>query len=56
MTQQDPSADEYYAINTAATEWEASYNPKLGVDLGRLMLRKDTQLRASCCLIWRGTR
>ena len=41
MSQQDPSADEYYAIDTTTTEWEASFNPKLGVDLGRLMLRKD---------------
>ncbi len=41
MTPQDPSADEYYAIDTKSTEWEASHNPRLGVDLGRLMLRKD---------------
>ncbi len=41
MTSQDPSADEYYAIDTNSVEWEASHNPKLGVDLGRLMLRMD---------------
>ena len=43
MKQQDPSADEYYAIDTTSAEGEASFNPKLGVDLGRLMLRKDPQ-------------
>jgi len=33
--------EEFYAIDTHGTPWEASFNPKLGVSLGRLMLRKD---------------
>ena len=33
--------EQYTTIDTNAVEWEGSYNPKLGVDLGRLMLRKD---------------
>ena len=33
--------DSYYSIDTRETEWDASYNPKLGVSLGRLMLRED---------------
>ena len=31
----------FNAIDTDSTEWDLSHNPKLGVDLGRLMLRKD---------------
>ena len=33
--------EQFYAINIHSAEWEASFNPKLGVNLGRLMLRKD---------------
>lgn len=51
MTPQDTSSDEYYAIDTAKTQWEASHNPKLGVDLGRLMLRKDPRTAAETRMI-----
>ena len=33
--------EQYTVIDTKAVEWDKSFNPKLGVDLGRLMLRKD---------------
>ncbi|MEX0762012.1 MAG: cupin domain-containing protein [Dehalococcoidia bacterium] len=36
------STDEQFTvIDTTAVEWEDSFNPRLGVALGRLMLRKD---------------
>jgi hypothetical protein len=31
----------YYTIDTFAQEWDESFNEKLGVNLGRLMLRED---------------
>ena len=51
MTEYDPSADEYYTVDVNSTEWEASFNPKLGVDLGRLMLRKDPRSSAEIRMI-----
>ena len=43
MADLDNNAGEnvFNAIDTGTTEWDLSHNPKLGVDLGRLMLRKD---------------
>jgi hypothetical protein len=35
-------ANQYNVIGTKSVEWDVSHNPKLGVDLGRLMLRTDT--------------
>ncbi len=36
-----PNPEQYTVIDTKAVEWAKSFNPKLGVDLGRLMLRTD---------------
>ena len=33
--------EQYTVIDTKAVEWDKSFNPKLGVDLGLLILRKD---------------
>jgi quercetin dioxygenase-like cupin family protein len=43
MSDLDNNASEnvYNVIDTMSTKWDVSHNPKLGVDLGRLMLRKD---------------
>ena len=41
MSESIPNPEQYTAIDTRSVEWGKSFNPKLGVDLGRLMLRKD---------------
>ena len=43
--------EEFYSIDTTTTEWEATHNPKPGVDLGRLMLRKDPKNGAEIRMI-----
>ena len=34
-------SERFHSIDTSSATWEDSYNPRLGVSLGRLMLRKD---------------
>ena len=46
-----PGPEHFYAVDTKATPWEASFNPKLGVALGRLMLRKDPKTSAEIRMI-----
>jgi len=41
MSEPNPNPEQYAVIDTKAVEWDKSFNPRLGVDLGRLMLRKD---------------
>jgi len=41
MSEPNPNPEQYTVIDTKAVEWDKSFNPRLGVDLGRLMLRKD---------------
>jgi quercetin dioxygenase-like cupin family protein len=41
MSEPNPNPEQYTVIDTKAVEWDKSFNPTLGVDLGRLMLRKD---------------
>ncbi|HJP28862.1 MAG TPA: hypothetical protein QF694_08630 [Dehalococcoidia bacterium] len=43
MAEQDnnTSKNVYNSIDTSSIEWDISHNPKLGVDLARLMLHKD---------------
>ena len=43
--------EQFHAIDTRATPWEAMHNPKLGVALGRLMLRKDPKSGAEIRMI-----
>ncbi len=47
----NPDPDSYYSIDTRNTPWESSPNPKLGVDLGRLMLRVDPVSHAEIRMI-----
>ena len=53
MADLDNNASEnvFNAIDTGTTEWDLSHNPKLGVDLGRLMLRKDPDTGAEIRMI-----
>ena len=53
MADLDNNAGEnvFNAIDTGSTEWDLSHNPKLGIDLGRLMLRKDPDSRAEIRMI-----
>jgi quercetin dioxygenase-like cupin family protein len=53
MADLDNNASEnvFNAIDTGTTEWDSSHNPKLGVDLGRLMLRKDPDTGAEIRMI-----
>lgn len=53
MADLDNNASEnvYNVIDTGSTEWDRSFNPKLGVDLGRLMLRKDPKNGAEIRMI-----
>ena len=41
MSEPNSDPEQYTTIDTRAVEWDRSFNLKLGVDLGRLMLRKD---------------
>jgi quercetin dioxygenase-like cupin family protein len=47
----DTSANKYYSIDTRSEQWQESFNPKLGVALGRLMLRKDPRTGAEIRMI-----
>jgi len=47
----NPNPQQYTAIDTKTVEWDKSFNPKLGVDLGRLMLRKDPKNGAEIRMI-----
>ncbi len=53
MADLDNNAGEnvYNAIDTKSIPWDISHNPKLGVDLGRLMLRKDPDSGAEIRMI-----
>jgi quercetin dioxygenase-like cupin family protein len=53
MADLDNNAGEnvFNAIDNGSTEWDLSHNPKLGIDLGRLMLRKDPDSRAEIRMI-----
>ncbi len=51
MSNSNPGSEQYTAIDTTAVEWDKSFNPKLGVDLGRLMLRKDPKNGAEIRMI-----
>ena len=51
MSDSNPSPEQYTAIDTKSVEWDKSFNPKLGVDLGRLMLRKDPKNGAEIRMI-----
>ncbi len=44
-------SDRFEAIDTRLQKWEASFNPRLGVSLGRLMLRKDPATGAEIRMI-----
>ena len=51
MTDPNANPEQYTTIATRAVEWDRSFNPKLGVDLGRLMLRKDPKNGAEIRMI-----
>lgn len=53
MADLDNNASEnvYNVIDTGSIEWDRSFNPTLGVDLGRLMLRKDPKNGAEIRMI-----
>ncbi len=47
----NPGPEQYTTIDTTVVEWDKSFNPKLGVELGRLMLRKDPKNGAEIRMI-----
>lgn len=51
MSNSNPNPGQYTVIDTKTVEWDKSFNPKLGVDLGRLMLRKDPKNGAEIRMI-----
>ncbi len=51
MRDSSSSAEQFKAIDTTVVEWDKSFNPKLGVELGRLMLRKDPKNGAEIRMI-----
>ena len=50
------SENVYNLIDTKSREWDVSHNPKLGVDLGRLMLRKDPGNGSRRAKLWNTAR
>ena len=53
MVDLDNNASEnvFDAIDTGTTEWDLNHNPKLGVEMGRLILRKDLDTSAEIRII-----
>lgn len=51
VSNSNPNPELYTVVDTKAVEWDKSFNPKLGVDLGRLMLRKDPKNGAEIRMI-----
>ena len=46
-----PIPEQCTAIDTTLVEWDKNFNPKPGVELGRLMLRKDSKNGAEIRMI-----
>ena len=51
MSNMNSDVEQYTVIDTKAVEWDKSFNPKLGVDLELLILRKDPNNRAEIRMI-----